>query len=96
MSICLPAGLECFENITVDKTQCINQCFGLFADIEHLDHLNIHQTEFGSDIFADLEEEYKAYKRGWMKDIEYPQEILGKDFILTSYKTIIYYLLCRL
>ena len=77
MSICLPAGLECYENITVDKTQCINQCFGLFADIEHLDHLNIHQTEFGSDIFADLEEEYKAYKRGWMKDIEYPQEILG-------------------
>ena len=89
MSICLPAGLECYKNINVDKTQCINQCFGLFADIEHL---SSHQTEFGSDIFADLVEEYEEYKRGWMKDIEYPQEILGKNYIWTCYNTIRYYL----
>ena len=32
---CSPTGLECYENIQVDRAECLAPCYGIFADIDH-------------------------------------------------------------
>ena len=66
-------GLECYEKIIGNKTECIDPCFGLFADIEHLG------GELGVMMYAGLAQQYQEYKKGWNKYIEYPQQIKSKD-----------------
>ena len=73
---CTPGGLECYGNITVDQSKCLNPCFGIFADITKLDN---NEARFGSEVYDRLVEEYEDYKRGWNKGIVYPQKIIGKN-----------------
>ena len=70
VSTCLSEGLACYENVTVDKSNCLTPCFGLFADISHLESL---QTSVGLGGMY----EYEEYKRGWKEDIEYHQQIIS-------------------
>ena len=74
MSTCTPEGLDCYEDVTVEKSKCIIPCFGLFADISHVESL---ETSVGLNMYAGMSEEYEEYKRGWMEDIEYPQQIIS-------------------
>ena len=69
----------------MNKTECIDPCFRLFADIEQLG------GELGAMMYAGLAQEYQEYKKGWNIDIEYPQQIISKHMIhettvVTAYK----------
>ena len=72
----------------MNKSTCVPACFGLFADITKLGD---PQDRFGSEVYTGLAEEYEDYKRGWKKDVVYPQKIIGKYILRFSsfYESII-------
>ena len=93
MSICSPRGLECYENINLNKSNCLTPCFGIFADIhqsvsctcynEFIENTlyQIEETAEEGGLFVSKEvlREYEDYKRGWSKEVDYPQQIIGRQ-----------------
>ena len=66
--MCTPIGLDCYNSVGIDDSNCMTPCTGLYADVE---------KEYGFSKlpkipnFGSTFARYESYKRGFHKDVNY-------------------------
>ena len=63
---------DCLGNKFEEKSECLHSWFGIFAEIEKIKDDERSSTE-GPGIWV----RSAAYKKGWEKEVEFPQQIVG-------------------
>ena len=73
-TICDSSGIDCYHQLSVDKSNCLMPCEGIFADIwkENVDEVTANHHGM-KNIF----EAYENYKNQFIVDLNYPIAILG-------------------
>ena len=74
-SVCTPAGTECYKSVKDAAEMCVTPCKGLYADVKK--DVEIKKVEEMSK-FSKLISDYEEYKRGYNKEIFYPEFISSK------------------
>ena len=74
-NICSPNGTECYKNLRQDSGKCLMPCKGVYADVvKDMDIINVRELRK----FDKLVKSYENYKRDFVKDINYPEQLKGK------------------
>ena len=72
--MCSSHGIECYKNIRPDSKTCLTPCKGIYADVQRdIDVMKVENLRK----FDKLVENYEHYKRGYIKDIDYPNLLEG-------------------
>ena len=73
--MCTPTGIECYQRMSIDTKHCLTSCNGLYADVtKNSNFKSLENIEKLESFMAN----YESYKRGFSKDIEYPDMLSGK------------------
>ena len=59
----------------MDSSKCLTPCKGLYADVER--DIEVIKLE-DRKLFDSVVENYENFKRGYIKDINYPKQLEGK------------------
>ena len=71
-NICSPTGTECYKNLRQDFGKCLIPCKGVYADVERdIEVMKVEELRK----FDKLVKNYEKYKRGNIKDINYPEQL---------------------
>ena len=73
--LCTPVGLDCYETVDFDSTNCLPRCEGLFADVDQKPDI----IDFAKNM-ANILGRYEEYRRGFDDD----PELSYKNFVIES------------
>ena len=72
--LCSLDGIECYKKLRPDTDNCVAPCKGIYADVQRdIEAMNVENLRK----FDKMVESYEHYRRGFIKDIEYPKLLKG-------------------
>ena len=77
-NLCTLAGIDCYRDLSNEKSKCLRGCEGLFSVLRKKEKLE-------NAIFESLLTRYEAYKRGFQDMIVYPLSLKGKFQVYYSF-----------
>ena len=74
---CDAKGMKCCQSVNIDRKKCLKPCFGVYADVSK----NLDDYEKMKDSWNLIIEKYKIFKNMFLKNISYPPELIGMQFL---------------